>query len=257
MSGCDITSALFNYRKLKFLKFLQKNTNLQPTIEAFKDPNAHQDEIATAGNMFFMALYGRKKETSLNDLRYRKYVSLSYNIRPTFPHYPLPNLLHENIYLEFTIRCSNAHLYIKPHPTSNRKIQVSGVGKKLLVPVPTTLDFAPNSLLRYISCKLWMHEGLHRSPICTSCERLCDNVKPPEDSSDIDVEETEERDRGERPLMLTMEQSHLEPGHDAIEEAQYNEEEQAEYIYIGTYPSPPENHNQDFLKNNGSYNFVL
>lgn len=70
--------------------------------------------------------------------------------------------------------------------------------------MPTTLNPAPDSILRHISCKCkkgcqrncgCKKAGLHCSPICTSCEGLCDNVEPLEDSFDIDEEETEERDR--------------------------------------------------------------
>ena len=73
-----------------------------------------------------------------------------------------------------------------------------------LVPVPITLKLAPDSILRHISCKCkkgcerncgCRKAGLHCSPICTSCEGLCENVEPPEDINDIDEEETEERDR--------------------------------------------------------------
>lgn len=59
MSDCDTTSALFNQGKLKFSKVLQKNTDLVAVIDTFNDPRAHQDEIAQAGNMFLMALYGK------------------------------------------------------------------------------------------------------------------------------------------------------------------------------------------------------
>uniref|UniRef100_A0A6P7FBX7 Uncharacterized protein LOC114328711 n=1 Tax=Diabrotica virgifera virgifera TaxID=50390 RepID=A0A6P7FBX7_DIAVI len=45
-----------------------------------------------------------------------------------------------------------------------------------------------------------------------------------DDCSDIDVEVTEERDRGEQPLTLTMEQSDPDPGHDPIKEPQHNAE---------------------------------
>ncbi|CAG9832124.1 unnamed protein product [Diabrotica balteata] len=87
MSGSDTTSALFNQGKLKFLKVLQKNKDLQSLIESFKYPNLSQDEIATAGNRFLTALYG-KKETKLNDLRYKQYVSSSFKNKTNISSLP-------------------------------------------------------------------------------------------------------------------------------------------------------------------------
>ncbi|CAG9833794.1 unnamed protein product [Diabrotica balteata] len=165
MSDCNTTSALFNQGKLKFLKVLQKNKDLQLVqqwLSGQATPNEQQKDPSE---------WGWQKTSSG------------------------------------------------------------------LVPIPTTLDPAPNSILRYISCKCkkgcqrncgCRKAGLHYSPICASCEGLCNNVEPPEDSSDIDVEETEERGRGERLPTQTMEQSDPEPGPDAIEEPHYDPEEQAE-----------------------------
>ena len=94
LSGCDTTSAFFNQGKLKFLKVMQKNNKLQTVIDAFKDPHAHQGEMAEAVNVFLMALYGKGHETSLNDLRYRQYVSSSYKSKTNIVSLPPPKLLH-------------------------------------------------------------------------------------------------------------------------------------------------------------------
>lgn len=206
MSGCDTTSALFNQGKLKFLKVLQKNNDLQPVIDAFKDPHAHQDEIAEAGNVFLMALYGKGHETSLNDLRYRQYVSSSYKSKTNIASLPPTEAAARQhslrVYFQVQQWLSGQTTLDEQQRDPNEwgwKKTRSG-----LVPVPTTLNPAPDSILRHISCKCkkgcqrncgCRKAGLHCSPICTSCEGLCENVEPPEDSIDIDEEETEERDR--------------------------------------------------------------
>lgn len=97
MSGCDTTSALLNQEKLKFLKVLQRNNDLQPVIDAFKDPHAYQDEIAEAGNVFLMARYGKGHETSLNDLRYRQYVSSSYKSKTNIASLPPTTTFTESL----------------------------------------------------------------------------------------------------------------------------------------------------------------
>uniref|UniRef100_A0A6P7GJH2 Uncharacterized protein LOC114337628 n=1 Tax=Diabrotica virgifera virgifera TaxID=50390 RepID=A0A6P7GJH2_DIAVI len=71
------------------------------------------------------------------------------------------------------------------------------------------MDDEPVPAMCYKGCQrnCGCRQAGHCSPICTSCKGLCDNFDPSEDSSDIDAEETNERDRGERPLTLTMKQS--------------------------------------------------
>jgi len=205
MSGCDTTSALFNQGKLKFLKVLQKNSDLQPAIDAFKDPHAHQNEVADAGNVFLMALYGKGHETSLNDLRYRHYISSSYKNKTNIASLP-PT--------EDAARQHSLRVYFQVQQWLSGKTTLDEQQrdpcawgwkktKSGLVPVPATLNPAPNSILRYISCKCkkgcqrncgCRKAGLHCSPICKSCEGLCDNVEPPDDNLDIG-EETDERGR--------------------------------------------------------------
>lgn len=113
---------------------------------------------------------------------------------PTLPHYPTPELLHENIHWEFTIRCSSG--VFKPHRRATK--------------APTLVGVEKYSVLRYIYCKRkegcqrncgCRKAGHHCSPTCTSCEGLCENIDFPEDSSDVN--ETEERQRTERREMHT------------------------------------------------------
>ncbi|GBL93782.1 hypothetical protein AVEN_166812-1 [Araneus ventricosus] len=98
MSGCDTTSALFNYVKLKFVQTLINN-DLLKVIEIFKNPDMTSEAVVDVENRFLVALYGYPITTSdtpsLNIVRYKCYMKSSFNKRsnmashcscpPTFP----------------------------------------------------------------------------------------------------------------------------------------------------------------------------
>ncbi|GBM59990.1 hypothetical protein AVEN_245587-1 [Araneus ventricosus] len=99
MSGCDTTSALFNYVKLKFVQTLKNNNDLLKVIEIFKNPDMTPKAVVDVGNRFLVALYGYPITTSdtpsLNNLCYKCYMKSSFNkssnmaslrsCPPTFP----------------------------------------------------------------------------------------------------------------------------------------------------------------------------
>ncbi|GBO41302.1 hypothetical protein AVEN_76623-1 [Araneus ventricosus] len=58
MSGCDTTSALFNYVKLKFVQTLKNNNDLLKVIEIFKNPDMTTEAVVDVGNLFLVSLYG-------------------------------------------------------------------------------------------------------------------------------------------------------------------------------------------------------
>ncbi|GBN02979.1 hypothetical protein AVEN_255935-1 [Araneus ventricosus] len=58
MSGCDTTSALFNYSKMKFVQTLKNNPDLLKEIEIFKNPDIIPEAVVDTGNRFLVALYG-------------------------------------------------------------------------------------------------------------------------------------------------------------------------------------------------------
>jgi hypothetical protein len=78
MSGCDTTSALgcINLGKVKFLKILKNNNDLQNVVEIFKNPCANAEAVTNVGLLFLLFLYGfcGKSLPSLNNLRYRCYI---------------------------------------------------------------------------------------------------------------------------------------------------------------------------------------
>lgn len=98
MSGCDTTSAMYNQGKVKFIRTLNKNPDLGRTIKVFADPAADVEAIVTAGEQFLLALYGSGKQyTSLNNLRYRQYVSSAYKVTLNIAPPPPLKLQHDRI----------------------------------------------------------------------------------------------------------------------------------------------------------------
>ncbi|GBN61075.1 hypothetical protein AVEN_90829-1 [Araneus ventricosus] len=85
MSGCDTTSALFNYVKLKFVQTLKSNNDLLKVIEIFKNPDMSPEAVCVVdvGNRFLVALYGYPITTSdtpsLNNACYKCYMKSSFN----------------------------------------------------------------------------------------------------------------------------------------------------------------------------------
>lgn len=69
-TGCDSTSAIFNKGKIQVINNLKKQKHLQKAVKVFYSDNAHPDEIDTAGEKFFVAIYGGQPGEELNILRY-------------------------------------------------------------------------------------------------------------------------------------------------------------------------------------------
>ncbi|GBN75607.1 hypothetical protein AVEN_8545-1 [Araneus ventricosus] len=79
MSGCDTTSALFNYVKLKFVQTLKDNNDLLKVTEIFKNPDMSPEAVVDVGNCFLVALYGYLGYTILEYACYKCYMKSSFN----------------------------------------------------------------------------------------------------------------------------------------------------------------------------------
>nr|GBL94911.1 hypothetical protein AVEN_270754-1 [Araneus ventricosus]GBL94920.1 hypothetical protein AVEN_30629-1 [Araneus ventricosus]GBL94934.1 hypothetical protein AVEN_55367-1 [Araneus ventricosus]GBL94961.1 hypothetical protein AVEN_158221-1 [Araneus ventricosus] len=83
MSGCDTTSALFNYGKMKFVQTLKNNHDLLKAIEIFKNPYITPEAVVDAGSRFLVALYGYPisalNTPSFNNVRHKCYMKSSFN----------------------------------------------------------------------------------------------------------------------------------------------------------------------------------
>ena len=68
--GCDTTSRIFGIGKSTILKKFKLSTALQQAANVFDSPISTHEEIASAGEKVFVALYNGKANDSLNALRF-------------------------------------------------------------------------------------------------------------------------------------------------------------------------------------------
>lgn len=87
-SGCDTTSAIFGQGKTKLLSVLSKQPDLLDAATTFLNNNATPEEIASAGNKYFVALYGGGKDDSLHALRYGIFVRSAASAKANLARLP-------------------------------------------------------------------------------------------------------------------------------------------------------------------------
>ena len=61
LSGCDTTSSLCGFGKIKFCTLFQNKPALHELARIFRDPNASVSTISEAGERILLALYGGEK----------------------------------------------------------------------------------------------------------------------------------------------------------------------------------------------------
>lgn len=182
MGGCDTTSASFKVGKMRFLRTLKKNSALTKTIEIFKDPTAHADDLTNAGLTFFIALYKltNKEVTSLNKLRYKCYLRSAYRTTAHLASLPPTEAAAQQhslrVYFQVQQWLGNEN---DPEQWGWKKT------KSGLQPVPTLQPPAPEAVLKLISCKCMKtcqtncgckKAGLNCSNMCLNCENSCNNM---------------------------------------------------------------------------------
>ena len=69
--GCDTTSRIFGIGKGTILKKFNLSIALQQAANVFDSPISNHEEIASAGEKAFVALYNGKAEDSPNTLRFK------------------------------------------------------------------------------------------------------------------------------------------------------------------------------------------
>ena len=69
--GCDTTSATYGKGKMKLMEMLKSN-NMQETVSCFRNVEATQEEIDSAGNSVMLCIFNGKSET-LTALRYAEW----------------------------------------------------------------------------------------------------------------------------------------------------------------------------------------
>ena len=152
MSGCDSTSFPYRQGKKKAFKLLHKNTALCKVVDVFNTPEAKHDEIAHAGEQFFLALYGSKsKSISLDKFRYYEYLRRlpSKPVHKTFDLAVLPP----------TISGAKQHSFRVYHQVQQWRGNILDplewgwkmIGSNLL-PTSNLQPPAPENLLHLVSC---------------------------------------------------------------------------------------------------------
>ena len=68
-TGCDTTSAIYNKGQSKALNLARTNRDLYLHMNMFVQDSSSHDDIAHAGEMFFLALYDAQKFSTLNKYR--------------------------------------------------------------------------------------------------------------------------------------------------------------------------------------------
>lgn len=196
-TGCDTTSAIFRKGKRQAATLLQRNTELRTLVKIFNDPTSTKKDIAVAGEHFLLHLYGAKVNSSLNKQRYFAYnrAVAKLSVQAKFDLATLPP----------TYAASTQHfyrVYLQVQQWLGNNLVPTDWGWKLekdqLLPVTTTMEPAPQNLLKLILCNCktdcskqceCKRAGLQCSAMCGHCQGLdCNNSPTCDDKSDEDCD---------------------------------------------------------------------
>lgn len=186
-TGCDTTSAFYNKGKNQFFKIFNSDNKLRAAAETFMIENISEEELNNAGFHCILTLYGAKTAKSLNELRYKRFVTLvskdkSVQLSSLPPTEDAAKQHIKRVYLQVQQWKNNSK--ISPEHWGWQK-------ENYLTPIKMTQPAAPNNILKIIfcSCKTGCgtacgcrKSGLHCSPACINCSGTdCDNAPQPEE----------------------------------------------------------------------------
>lgn len=177
MTGCDSTSASYRQGKRKAFQLFQRCTDLMMEIvDIFNDPNSTKTSIISAGEKFFLSLYGGDNSVvSLNSLRHTNFTKLVAKAP-----------IHTKIQLAALPPTSDAakqhslRVYHQVQNWLNNELPPcewgwSIVNNNCLYPITTEQPPAPENLMKLISCNCKC--GCERSCGCKraglKCSLLC------------------------------------------------------------------------------------
>jgi len=156
ISGCDTTAAFYGKGKASCFNVLMKHNHLQlEVVEIFNSPASEEEEIFQAACKYVLVLYGAKKTVkSLNEHRFRVFVeSVAKNTQPV----DIEKFFSLLPPTEEAVRQQAYRAYEQVQRWKNNVLSPTEWGWAIqngsLVPVTTTADPAPASLLKLISCK--------------------------------------------------------------------------------------------------------
>lgn len=188
-SGCDTTSALYNFGKKKFVDILKKNKSLRDVLLVFYEKNADEEALKLAGEKFFLALYGGDLEDDLDELRYVKFAKSTTKNKANLASIP-PSKASA---FQHTLR-----VYHQTQMWLNNHLDPTKFGWKIqnncLRPVTTTKQPAPEQVMKILFCSCKKNCGAHCgcrksglkcSDVCGNCKgQSCTNSKPVLNESD-------------------------------------------------------------------------
>lgn len=172
-TGIDTVSSIYRKGKITPFKKVQANKTLREKLLVFNDSNASPNDIAEAGELFFVILYGSDDQISLDKLRYQLYVK-QIGKQPLHAQFNLAALPP-------TTAAAKEHSKRVYHQVQ----QWFGVTKDPLQwgwkkhqdhlrPVTTAKAAAPEDLLHLISC--CCTDDCDRSCECKSSGLQCSNM---------------------------------------------------------------------------------
>ena len=174
-SGCDTTSAFFRQGKIKFVKLLENNPNLQEAVQCFKNPDASAGDVGSAGQRFLAALYSSKQgETSLDTICYTMFSkSLSktgFNLA-SLPPINAAAVQHSlRVYHQIQLWCG------RDKDPLSWGWRTTNHG---LLPITTSKEPAPAEVLNTVSCRC--AKGCRGKCSCRKvsmkCSSICLNCK--------------------------------------------------------------------------------
>ena len=136
---------------------------MQQISNLMGDPNAMKEEIGSAGIRLFVHLYGGKQTDSLNSLRYAKFMEMASCGKTLEPERLPPT---ERAAFSHCLRVH--HQVILWRELSNTMQWGWKLDGKILMPIMTDLDPAPDNMLKFIRCK---YKVTSRNHCGTSCRK--------------------------------------------------------------------------------------
>ena len=193
-TGCDTTSAIYNKGKSKALNLARTNRDLYLHMNMFVQDSSSHDDIAHAGEMFFLALYDAQKFSTLNKYRpiaYKRGVAkTSLSGRFQLASIPPTSAAARQ-------HCYRVYLQIQEWMGHNMPPTEWGwqVIDQTLIPIATDQPPAPRKLINFISCACikgcgkacgCRKVGMVCSEMCINCMGIsCCNEPEPEVDVDI------------------------------------------------------------------------
>ena len=203
-TGCDTTSAIYNFGKTSIIMKLQGDRQLTEIASVFYENQKSPQEVGNASIQIFEKLNFSGNATSLQQIRKNKYESLVISDRAridpsSLPPSPRAAYFHGlRVYHQMRVWLS----------LSNHDIDPCNWGWKLkdgcYTPIPTDENAGPDDLLKVVRCGCkgtcenrcsCRKMGLKCSSTCTNCRGIsCNNTEEDvDDDENLNDLETDDR----------------------------------------------------------------